>query len=648
MSWAEVNQTYLVACMAAVGEHLDRHVRDEEPGDPSDEILQAIVTAAEPLDESSTLDRLCDTFGLSGFERDLLLLLAAVELDSSFPQRCAAASGDLHLTQPTFALGLASLPNPHWSALSPSGPLRYWRMLEIGPSDSLTTAPLRIDERILHYLTGIDFMDDRLSGFIEPVDPPGRLVPSHHELAKRILEVWTHLENGTSPAVVHLVGPDRRAMSMIASSAAAHLGMELCRFSDTDIPTSVTDRDSLVRLWEREAAMSGRVLLVSHGDNDARHRAAGLANLLTGLIVLSGPEGVELRDKPTVRIDVGRPTQNEQLAVWDESIPAEVKPPESALEAVVRQFDLGTEAIRAAALDYTSRTLATQPDALGEKVWNAALLQSRPQGEELAQRTNALATWDDLVLPDFQIDILRQIVMQVRHRTTVYDSWGFAERESRGLGISVLFSGRSGTGKTMAAEVLANELRLDLYRIDLSSVVSKYIGDTEKNLKRVFDAAEVGGSILLFDEADALFGKRSEVKDSHDRYANIEVSYLLQRMEAYRGLAILTTNIRDALDSAFLRRIRFSVDFGFPDQTLREQIWRRVFPAATPTEDLEPATLSRLSVTGGSIRNIALNAAFRAAGDSSVVSMARVAKATRDEFSKLDRNISEVDLRGWT
>src|SRR5438876_2806262 len=179
---------------------------------------------------------------------------------------------------------------------------------------------------------------------------------------------------------------------------------------------------------------------------------------------------------------------------------------------------------------------------------------------------------------------LRQIAAHVRRRTTVNETWGFASKSSRGLGITALFSGASGTGKTMAAEVLANELRLDLYRIDLSQIVSKYIGETEKNLRRVFDAAEEGGSILLFDEADALFGKRSEVKDSHDRYANIEVSYLLQRMEAYRGLAILTTNMKNALDAAFQRRIRFVVQFPFPDAAQRAEIWQRIFPANTPTE----------------------------------------------------------------
>ncbi len=199
----------------------------------------------------------------------------------------------------------------------------------------------------------------------------------------------------------------------------------------------------------------------------------------------------------------------------------------------------------------------------------------------------------------------------------------------------------------MAAEVLARELNLDLYRIDLSAVVSKYIGETEKNLRRVFDAAEEGGSILLFDEADALFGKRSEVKDSHDRYANIEVGYLLQRMEAYQGLAILTTNMKDTLDSAFLRRLRFIVQFPFPDAAQRAEIWRRIFPRAAPTEGLDMEKLAQLNVSGGNIRNISLNAAFIAANAGEPICMRHIWRAARSEYTKLEKSLTSAETRGW-
>ena len=265
--------------------------------------------------------------------------------------------------------------------------------------------------------------------------------------------------------------------------------------------------------------------------------------------------------------------------------------------------------------------------------------------DRLAEKLDAKATWDNIVLPEQETALLRQIAAQVQVRTRVYDDWGFRARMNRGFGISALFAGDSGTGKTMAAEVLANELKLDLYRIDLSAVVSKYIGETEKNLRQVFDVAEDGGAILFFDEADAIFGKRSEVKDSHDRYANIEINYLLQRMEAYRGLAILATNMKSALDTAFMRRLRFIVNFPFPGVAERKQMWERVYPPETKTELLDHDRLARFNLTGGSIHNIALNAAFLAAQNDKSVTMPLIFEAARIEYRKLDRPINEADFR---
>jgi SpoVK/Ycf46/Vps4 family AAA+-type ATPase len=265
----------------------------------------------------------------------------------------------------------------------------------------------------------------------------------------------------------------------------------------------------------------------------------------------------------------------------------------------------------------------------------------------LAQRIDARASWDDLVLPEPQRAALQQLAVHTRHRLRVHHEWGFADKSARGLGIATLFWGESGTGKTLAAEVLANVLDLVLYRNDLSAVVSKYIGETEKNLRKLFDAAEDSGAVLLFDEADALFGKRSEVKDSHDRYANIEVSYLLQRMEAYSGLAILTTNHKAALDSAFQRRIRFVVHFPFPDQAQREIIWRAVFPAGAPLNGIDYAKLARLDVPGGTIRNIAMSAAFLAAETDVPIGMQQLLRGAQMEATKRERPYSDAETRGW-
>ena len=277
-------------------------------------------------------------------------------------------------------------------------------------------------------------------------------------------------------------------------------------------------------------------------------------------------------------------------------------------------------------------------------MWQAARMQTRARLSEIAQRIEPTATWEDLVLPETEKKVLLQITAAQRQRNKVHHQWGFWRRGARGLGCSALFAGPSGTGKTLSAEILAGELQLDLYRIDLSQIVNKYIGETEKNLRRVFDAAEDSGAVLLFDEADALFGKRSEVKDSRDRYANIEVSYLLQRMEAYQGLAILTTNMKSVLDTAFLRRLRHVVQFPFPDPAQRTELWRRVFPADTPMEGFDPVRLSQLALAGGNIRNIALAAAFLAADAEEPVRMEHLYDAARSEYAKLDKPFPEHEL----
>jgi SpoVK/Ycf46/Vps4 family AAA+-type ATPase len=258
------------------------------------------------------------------------------------------------------------------------------------------------------------------------------------------------------------------------------------------------------------------------------------------------------------------------------------------------------------------------------------------------ERLDPVATWDDLVLPPEEVILLRRVAARVAQRIRVDDHWGFRQRMNRGSGITALFAGESGTGKTMAAEVIANHLDLHLYRIDLSAVVSKYIGETEKNLRRVFDAAEDGGAILLFDEADALFGKRSDVRDSHDRYANIETNHLLQRMEAHRGLAILATNNRTALDDAFVRRLRFIITFPFPNREQRRSIWERSWPAATTLDRMDYDRLARLDLAGGNIASVALAASFLAAERGTAVTMPIVLEAARAEYHKLERPVNEV------
>jgi SpoVK/Ycf46/Vps4 family AAA+-type ATPase len=265
----------------------------------------------------------------------------------------------------------------------------------------------------------------------------------------------------------------------------------------------------------------------------------------------------------------------------------------------------------------------------------------------LADKIEPGYTWGDIVLEDDATTQLHQLADQVRQRALVYDGWGFAPHHSRGRGVSAMFAGPSGTGKTMAAEILAGELELDLLRVNLAGVVSKYVGETSKNLQRIFDAAQRSGAILLFDEADALFGTRTEVRDSHDRYAVLEINHLLQLMQDYRGLAILATNRRAAVDSAFLRRLRFVIEFGFPGPAARALIWQRSFPAEADCDDLDVGRLARLEIPGGNIRSIALNAAFLAAAGGHPISMADVVASARLEYAKIGRPLNADDLGTW-
>jgi predicted nucleic acid-binding protein len=420
----------------------------------------------------------------------------------------------------------------------------------------------------------------------------------------------------------------------------------------TSEPASTDPALSLQRfvaLWAREAALLPAVLLVQCGTGTLTDATRQAIEKLPAPLIVASRDPLRL-ERYTLRYTVDKPQPGSQKSLWTSALKSrDVALADGLLDELAEQFHLSAETIATVGASIRA-SVAASPDAparIAELVWSTCRSLSRPRLEELAERIVPAAAWEDLILPEPQKQTLHHLAAQARFRMTVYQSWGFAARGRRGLGISALFAGASGTGKTLAAEVLAKELRLDLFRIDLSAVVSKYIGETEKNLKQVFDAAEEGGVLLLFDEADALFGKRAEVKDSHDRYANIEVSYLLQRMESFQGIAILTTNLKSSLDKAFQRRLRFTVDFPFPGPQEREAIWRSVFPAAAPTDGLDLKRLAQLNMTGGNIRNIALNAAFLAAEAGSSIEMRNVLQATRQEAIKAERPLADSEIRGW-
>ena len=629
--WLDANQRYLVSELGRLKSSLG--------GQPASD-AKASDKAHAALPAPAAVDSLTDAFSLSPFERDVLLLCAGVEMDADFARQCAEAQGNMQRPWATFGLALGALDAPHWSAITPAAPLRRWRLIEVEEAAALVSARLRIDERILHFLAGINDLDSRLQPLLRRIVPASIIADSHRRLSETIAENLQS-RDGAAP-LIQLMGDDTSGAEQVAARTAAASGYQLHGVRFDELPATAAELDALATLWSRETVLLPAALFIRGGTQTPPAATLRFLEGLYGLIFVASREPIRL-DRPSLRYEVNLPGAAEQMKLWQQMLVADDTPEEGELEAISGQFRLSAGAI--AALGKEHRDLAR--DASAESLWDACRTLGRPRLDDLAQRIAPAAEWDDLVLPESQKRVLREIASEVRHRLTVYETWGFARVSLRGLGISALFTGESGTGKTMAAEVLANELRLDLYRIDLSAVVSKYIGETEKNLRRVFDAAEEGGAILLFDEADALFGKRSEVKDSHDRYANIEVSYLLQRMEAYRGLAVLTTNLKSALDPAFQRRLRFIVQFPFPDAKQREAIWRRAFPRATPTAELNYGALSQLHIAGGGIRNMALKAAFLAADGGEAVSMAHLLRAAQSESVKFERPLNDAETRGW-
>jgi len=693
--WQDANIKYLMTSVAVIEQILSSYITEPENCLSSLKVEQArleLIAAASAMPVPSALQELAIAFNLSDFERDVLLLCAGMELQPNFDSLCAEAHGNEQLNYPTFNLAMSALTAPHWSAISPDNPLRRWQLIEVVRGKTVTHSALRINERILHYLIGVDCLDEAFKGIIKPVLAseemvrPRRLLlsSSHSTIASQIAALWsknwTQQQSGFSLnslpitdyplPVVQLCGDEVESKVAIASAACKILGIKLAVISTRVIPTVTAELNNLILLWYREAKLMRSALLLDCDEMDSEDGAK--ENAIAQLIVnLTSPIIIMARDRrkttrrPFITFDIHPPTKQEQRQIWQNALGEFVPILNGQVEVLVEQFNLNAPTIYAVCEEMISQNsekigagftnnLSSQqtskinpPVAIRNQLWDICCAQSRPRLDDLAQRILPAATWDDLVLPEVERQTLREIAAHVRQRTKVYQEWGFAGKGDRGLGISALFAGTSGTGKTMSSEVLAGELQLDLYRIDLSSVVSKYIGETEKNLRRVFDAAESGATILLFDEADAIFGKRSDVKDSHDRYANMEVSYLLQRMESYQGLAILTTNLKDSLDTAFLRRIRFVVKYTFPDAKDRAEIWRRIFPKNTPTEGLDYVKLGRLNVAGGNIRNIALNAAFMAADAGEAVQMKHLLIAARTEYVKLERTLTDAEIRGW-
>lgn len=663
-NWHEKNARYLAVSLEWIRLKLTRlaaTLNDEDNTSPEaikedQAISRAIATitdleANEPLPALVLIKR---RFGLSVFEQDVLMLCTAMELDTTIPGLCARAQDDAGKPFPTFALAMSLFNDPTWDAISGQRPLRYWRLIEINRmmNQPLITSPLRGDERIINFIKGLNYIDERIGRVSAPFNTIGEVVlpPSQQEIVKKVTDHLQRLPNGQYASAVQLVGADPLSKQLIAQKIAASLDINLVNLPVELLPSQPSELEEFARLWQRETSLlpiagyidaqqSDHLIKTEHGVHAAGFSLQRMLSLSRGIFFLGTREIRSDLHATSFIVDVKKPTPVEQQQEWTNLLAERTNGSPGLLSG---QFNLNITTIR----EIVNRiTFDGKPaHELHLELWKGCLAQTSPELDVLVQKLDLKSNWDDIVLPETSLKLLRQIANQVKYRSKVYDAWGFRKKMNRGLGINALFVGESGTGKTMAAEVLANELNLHLYRIDLSGVVSKYIGETEKNLRRVFDAAEDGGAILFFDEADALFGKRSEVKDSHDRYANIEINYLLQRMESYNGLAILATNKKSALDEAFTRRLRFIVQFPFPGVRERRIIAQKIFPAGVPTSGLDYDRLAALNLTGGSFHNIAINAAFAAVEKGSPVTMPFVLSAARAEFQKIERPIKEADF----
>ncbi|MGR3275339.1 ATP-binding protein [Acaryochloris marina NIES-2412] len=627
---------------------------------------EVAISAAAVLEPLPAAVLISQRFNLSKLEMGILLLCVAMEVDPQVPDLCDQAQGGRGWAFPTFALAFQLFEEVRWEVCTIDAPLRYWQLIQLhAPQPQPQPLPqtmLKVDERIVNSMMGSGQVDHRLTSLVLPLmsfksDVGGAAIaPSQQVLVTELCQDLAKTDPNSPLPIVQLLGTDAQSKHSIAYQVAIQFGAQLYGLMGELIPTANQDFSDFLRLWEREAYLSPVALYL-----DTQEVVTATSSRVALRRFLSHCRGLLFVDSREVRLppnrqaltrEVAKPTPLEQRKAWTQAL-GKVAGEHPAL--LTSQFNLNLDEIEEIAGTILPQAFEaegiekvdtpTHPPDLKAKLWFACLNRTRPRLESLAQRLETKATWEQLVLPEEGMGVLRQMVDQVRLRAQVYDDWGFRERMNRGLGVSAVFAGESGTGKTMAAEVIANELNLHLYRIDLSSVVSKYIGETEKNLRRLFDAAEEGGAILFFDEADALFSKRSEVKDSHDRYANIETDYLLQRVESYRGLAILATNLKSSLDGAFLRRLRFLINFPFPSQEYRQQLWRKVFPDRIPTELLDYEYLGQFNITGGTIHTVALNAAFMAARQREAVGMSQILASIRTEYQKLDRQIYEAEFQ---
>lgn len=619
------------------------------------------------------LPQLAHLFALSPFEVQTIIICLAPELRRKYDKLYAYLQDDITRKKPSIDLVLNLLCKTEedlWTYrtyFSDNAPLFRPEILHKSddsqsPSGSSDLASfLKLDQRILNYLLGDNRISGQLSSMVKYLLPQRlrEFACIDSEIKTRLLNLTEHYFSSQNingkKMIIYFHGPYGVGKEELTLAICGNLGCPLLCLDAELILNHALETESLLRLTLRECLLLQSALYIKNADLLLKEEAKAKVFLKKlervieeygWLVLLSGekpwnPQGIF---KEAVFHDVKLPVADVPVRelMWKESLQnLPVDNDSEFAEQLGSQFRLTPGQIRDAARFAAARHSMsngkkelTLPD-----LYAACRSQSNHKLEELAKKIEPRKCWNEIILPHDKIEQLKEICSQVRHRYCVFGEWGFEKKLSYGKGLSVLFSGPPGTGKTMAAEVIAHDLQLDLYKIDLSSVVSKYVGETEKNLEKIFREAETSNAILLFDEADALFGKRTEVSDAHDRYANIETSYLLQKMEEYEGVVILASNLRENMDDAFTRRIRFILEFPFPDSSSRQLIWKTHFPKEAPLSDgIDYEFLSKqFQIAGGNIKNVVLNSAFLAAENGGIINMDHIMCGLKREYEKIGK-----------
>jgi AAA+ superfamily predicted ATPase len=644
-----------------------REIRTERLNEIDGRRIEIDAKKEESLKKGAELrlQVLSELFDLDLYEQDILLLGLAPELNLRYEKLYSYLQNDVTKKKPTVDLVLTLLFTTIEEKIKsrtyflPVASLRKNHLIhlldgEANTGSSLISSFIKIDERIINFLLGFDELDQRIRNFSYVIKPKKSfddlILPVNFTTKLTSIASW-YKKNKLPPKLL-FCGSSGSGKKTAAQAICRELGINLL-IVDSKVLLEERSID-IANLVMREALLQNSALYVQafdvllEGEESKNSRESLIQTIRTfpGLIFLAGTVSMEfdkgLINNGFVPYSFPLPSYSVRKQLWESCLKDFMLEKEVNMNALASKFKFSGGQIKDAAR--TAYGLAGDKNSSSsvismEALYKGCKVQSSKDLSAFARQIDPHYTWKDIVLPKDKKDHLEEVAGFIKYKDTVYSDWGFDKKLSLGKGLNVLFSGPSGTGKTMAAEIIANYVELDLYKIDLSCVISKYIGETEKNLNNIFKRAETSNAILFFDEADALFGKRSEVRDSHDRYANIEINYLLQKMEEYEGITILATNLRQNLDEAFVRRLHIIVDFPFPDEESRLNIWKNVFPQETPIgNDVDYDILAReVKLSGGNIKNIALTAAFYAAEEGGAIRMSHIVQAVRREYQKLGR-----------